>query len=382
MEHSILREINKNTMGAYLAKRTFNDYYFPTFFPFLKTPFLKFETITGSNSRPVSADIVSYDSSAPLKTRKTVSKLTGDIPPVRMKKKMSEEDLNLYNILTAMGKGKQDFDQIMKLVFDDMVACVDGCMASMEKTALGALFNGALTLNSTTNGAGIVTETAIDWQMAAARKRKIADAGATRVWNNGTTSNYKPITDIRDIMDVAKTAGITLKYMLMNYSKYSEFIVADEVKYFLHAFWGYGSLASDPTKDPQAYPAIANKALKAHGMPQLIVIDTYITTEDADHTQTTADPTLDSAGADANVVFLPDLQVGNMMVGPLADETNPPKQATQVKKGNILVQKYSTVDPVNEFTRGAINAFPNFHRIDDCYRLDTEETPEADGLDD
>ena len=381
MEHSLLREINKKTMAAYLAKRTFNDYYFPNFFPFKKTLYLTYETLVGSNARPVAADVVAYDASAPLKTRKIVSKLTGDIPAIRMKKKMSEKDLNDYNVISAMGKGKGDFNQLMELVFGDVSACVDGCMATMEKLALSALFNGTITLNSTTNGAGIVTETDIDFQMAGARKRVIASATNTRAWQTGTVSQYLPITDIRAIMEVAKTAGITLKYMLMNYSKYSEFIIAEEVKYFLHAFWGYGGLASDPTKDPQAYPAIVNKALKSHGMPQLIVVDTYVTTEDKDHTQTTADPTLTSAGEDKHVMFLPDLQVGNMMVGPLADETNPPKQATQVKKGNILVQKYSTVDPVNEFTRGAINAFPSFFRIDDCYRLNTELYA-ADGLDD
>ena len=381
MEHSILREVNKKTMGVYLAKRTYNDFYFPRFFPFLTTPFLTYETIVGSKSRPVAADVVAYDASAPLKTRKVVSKLTGDIPPIRMKKKMSENDLNLYNILTAMGRGKSDFDRIMDLVFGDMDACVEGCLARMEWLALQALFNGVISLTAD-NNAGIVTEEDIDFQMAAARKRKIASATSTRVWNNGTTSNYLPITDIRTVVDVAKTAGITLQYILMNYSKWSEFAVADEVKQLVHPFWNYGGAMSDPTKDPMVMHDAANRALKAHKLPQIIIIDTYTTVETEDHVQTTGDPTLDSSGSDANVVFIPQIPLGNMMVGPLADETNPPKQATQVKKGNILVQKYSTVDPVNEFTRGAINAFPSFYMIDDCYRLDTEATPEADGLDD
>ena len=377
MEHSLLREINRKTMDAYLAERNYGvDLYFPTFFPFKSTPFLSYETLVGSKGRPVAADVVAYDTSAPLKTRKVLSKLTGDIPPIRMKKKMSEVDLNLYNILSAMATPDQA--ALMDLVFNDVDAAVEGCLARLEWLCLQALSAGTISLTKSNNN-GVVTETSIDFQMAAANKRKIASATATRVWNNGTTSNYLPITDIRVINNVAKTAGIKLKYMLMNYSKWTEFAVADEVKQTCHPFMGTG-IVSAPTKNPMTTVAAANAGLRAQGLPEIIVIDTYITVETEEHAQTTADPWL-ASGADKYVTFIPDLQLGNVMSGPIAEETNPPKQATQSKLGEILVTKFSTVDPTNEFTKGEVNAFPSWPTIDDCYRFDTEATPEADGLD-
>jgi hypothetical protein len=81
------------------------------------------------------------------------------------------------------------------------------------------------------------------------------------------------------------------------------------------------------------------------------------------------------------VLFVPDLPLGNVMVGPLADEINTPKNAVTAKKDNVFTMKYSTEDPVNEITKGAINAFPSWPSIDDCYRLNTELYA-ADGLDD
>lgn len=378
MEHSLLQEINKKTLDAYLAERDYGvDLYFPTFFPFKSTPFLTYETIVGSKGRPVAADVVTYDASAPLKTRKTVSKLSGDIPPIRMKKKMSEVDLNLYNILKAMASPDQR--QILDLIFDDVDACVEGCLARIEWLVLKAMSAGTIALTKSNNN-GIVTETSIDFQMAAANKRKIASATSTRVWNNGTTSNYLPITDIRVINDAAKTAGIKLRYLLMNYSKWQEFAVADEVKQACHPYMGYG-LVSDPTKDPMVHVQATNRALTAQGLPTVIIIDQYITVETEEHAQTTGDPWLDSDGADKYVLFVPDLQLGNVMSGPIAEETNPPKQATQSKHGQVLVTKFSTVDPTNEFTKGELNAFPNWYKVDDCYRFNTEATPEADGLD-
>ena len=378
MEHSLLREINKKTLDAYVAARDYGpEYYFPRFFPFKSTPFLTYETLISSAGRNIAGDVVTYDSSAPLKTRKVVSKLSGDIPPTRLKFVMSEADLNLYNILSAMASPDQK--QILDLVFRDVDACVEGCLARLEWLTLQMMSAGTVSLTSS-NNAGIVTETTIDFQMAASHKRKIASATGTRVWNNGTTSNYLPVTDMRVLTNAAKTDGIKLKYAIMNYSKWSEFAVANEVKQLCHPYMGYG-LVSDPTKDPMVTQNAANAGLAAQGLPQIIVIDQYITVE-INGAQTTADPWLAGTNADDRyVLFTPDLNLGNMMSGPIAEETNPPKQVTQTKQANVLVSKYSTVDPVNEYTKGEINAFPNFFRIDDCYRFSTEDTPEADGLD-
>jgi hypothetical protein len=68
-----------------------------------------------------------------------------------------------------------------------------------------------------------------------------------------------------------------------------------------------------------------------------------------------------------------------MLYGPIAEETNPPKQVTQAKKGPILISKWSDVDPVAEYTKGELNAFPSWPIIDRVLSLDTESTTTWNG---
>jgi hypothetical protein len=70
-----------------------------------------------------------------------------------------------------------------------------------------------------------------------------------------------------------------------------------------------------------------------------------------------------------------------VLSGPVAEDTNTPKQCIKAKKDRIIVLKHSETDPVVEITRGLLNAFPTWPTIDGCYRLDTENNA-ADGLDD
>ena len=155
MEYSLLKDaVNKKNMQAYLSARVYDKLYWPTFFPLKSTPFLTYETLIGSKGNRVAADIVAYDVSAPLKTRKVVSKLSGEIPAIRMKKKMTEMDLNTYNIMKAQAKPEQK--ALLDLIFGDVDACVDGINARLEWMVFQALSKGLISLSTTTNAAGVV----------------------------------------------------------------------------------------------------------------------------------------------------------------------------------------------------------------------------------
>ena len=108
------------------------------------------------------------------------------------------------------------------------------------------------------------------------------------------------------------------------------------------------------------------------GLPQITVVDKYVYLETTTHDTSTVDVWEDSSAADRYVTFLPALKVGDMLYGPLAEETNKPEQVTHAKVGPVLISKWSDVDPIREFTSGSINAFPSFHRVEECWFLDTE----------
>jgi hypothetical protein len=154
----------------------------------------------------------------------------------------------------------------------------------------------------------------------------------------------------------------------MNASKFIAFATSTQVQNYCiaSAFVGGTAITYVPTLGQ------VNNALTAHGLPTIVVIDTMVDLETKDHSISSVDPWEDADGADRYVVFVPDLNLGNYLAGPIAMETNPPKQATIVKKGHILVSKWSDVDPVAEYTMGEANVFPSFGRISDCWNLDTE----------
>lgn len=364
MEYSLLaKELNKKNLQTYLNERVYDKLYWPTFFPLKSTPYLSYETLIGSQGNRVAADIVAYDVSAPLKTRKTVSKLSGEIPSIRMKKKMTEADLNTYNILKAMAKPEQN--ALLDLVFGDIDACVDGVNARLEWIVFQALSKGQITLSKTTNAGGVITEEAVDFGLPS---QTIGNKNvASVVWTAGHTTT-KPITDIEAVMVVAGGLGIKPKYILMNRTKWAEFRVSDETLDFVAPYALYGGVRKK--RSPNL--TVANEALESEGLPTIIIVDTRISYEDSGHTITSVDPWLDSSGADRFVTFLEDLKCGDMLAGPIAEETNPPKQVIQAKKGPILISKWSDVDPVAEYTKGEINAFPSWPTIDRVLSLDTE----------
>jgi len=370
MEYSLLKEIDKKSLQAYLIARVYEKLFWPTFFPLKATPFLTYETLVGSKGHRVAADVVAYDTSAPLKTRRTVSKLSGEIPSIRMKKKMTEMDLNTYNILKAQARPEQK--ALLDLVFGDIDDCVDGVNARLEWMIFQALSKGQIILSTVTNAAGVITEEAIDFGLPSqtiGNKKVIAGDGVANLWTTGHYANSKPITDIEAVMDTARDLGITPRFMLMNRSKWLAFRVSTQVKDFVTPFALYGS----PTVKRAPTLEMANDALKSEGFPLIMIIDTRVSFEDAGHTISHVDPWEDADGSARYVTFLEDLKCGDMLHGPIAEETNPPKQVVQAKKGPILISKWSDVDPVAEYTKSELNAFPSWPTIDRVLSLDTED---------
>ena len=362
MEYSLLKsELNKKNLQAYLNARVYEKLYWPSFFPLKSTPFLTYETLIGSKGNRVAADVVAYDVSAPLKTRKVVSKLSGEIPAIRMKKKMTEMDLNTYNIMKAQAKPEQK--ALLDLIFGDVDSCVDGVNARLEWMVFQALSKGLITLSKTTNSGGVITEADINFGLPSQTigNKQVASV----VWTAAVTTT-KPITDIETVMTAAGTLGIKPRYMIMNRSKWLEFRASDEVKDFVAPYALYGGTRKKRSPNLK----VANEALAAESLPTLIIIDTRVAYEDINHNITNVDPWLNSN--DRFVTFLEDLKCGDMLYGPIAEETNPPKQVLQAKKGPILISKWSDVDPVAEYTKGELNAFISWPTIDRVMSLDTE----------
>jgi len=350
MQHTLLKEINKKSIGTYIKSLPTQLWFYEDFFPAEQVDELKYETLIGSEARPVAADIVPYNTSAPKKSRPVVDKLTGTIPAIRVKREMTEDDLNTYNQLKRLADPNQQ--RLLNLVFDDPEFVWKSVRGRLEWIALKIVSYPLLTLTRATN-VGIVTESSVDFQMPSANK-----LAASIKWD-ATASTTKPITDFIAAKAAAKLIGVTLQWVLMDETDWGYFAASTETKNYVYnnLFTGSGILLTPNIAD-------ANRMLTAQGLPNILIMDQSITVEDENFGSTTGNP-----WTTGYVTFIPDLQLGTMKYGPISEESNKPEQVIQSKQSNVLISKWSDVDPVAEFTKGETNAFPSWSNVNSCFNM-------------
>lgn len=359
MQKSILMQgLNEKDIQAFATTLNLNDFYYPQLFPLKYTPTLTIAGLQGTLGVPVAADVVEFDSTAPRKSRQTISKFTGDIPKTEIARVMTEKDLNDYRIMAMLAKTGYNpaaQKQLLDMVFDDPTFVWKGVNARQEWLAFRALSTGIVDLTIANNPGGIVTAASIDFMVPTANKN-----GASIVWAVNSATSV-PITDIRAIVKKARAAGVQLNYMLMDIDTFDIMASTTQVK-TLAANWVMQ--ATQTTSIPSLESV--NAMLIANKLPQIRVIDTYVAIESKAGVLTTVNPW--ETGV---VTFLPSLECGNMYYSDLADEMVTSSAATKVKRGHVLIKKFSTEDPVSEVTKGMANVFPGWATASQSYLMNT-----------
>ena len=359
MERSILKELTKVNVEAYVNRQReifLSKLYWQQFFPLKYTTQLTWESLAGTGGNPVMADVIEYNSSAPLKSRRVITKTTGDIPKIAIKRQMDEKDMNDYNILKALSQGDSNRSALLDLVFNDIDFCYTGVMARTEYLAMQALSYGAISL-TTSNNNGIVTAVDCDFGIAAANK-----TGASVIWSNA--SGCVPMTDIKTVQETARAAGYPLGYILMDRTAVNQMLASTSVQDAYSVFQGVSARAR---KTAPIFDDL-NAMLGAYLYPKIIIVDSQVRFENEAHALTSV-----AAWKTGYVTFVPDIAVGNVLHGPIAEETSESlsKKAIQVKRDHVLISKWSELEPFGEFTKGQANAFPRFNDVDGIFILNS-----------
>jgi len=364
---NFLSEITEKSMGTYLDKRKWMLRYYPDYFPLRSTPFLSYEVLIGLMGISA-ADLVSYNSSAPEKTRRVLDRLQGSLPATRVKRVKDEIAINEYLVAKATIKNDADMVALLEMVFNDIDFVVESVQQRCEWLALQALSQMTISLNST-NSAGVITEEAIDFGLPAANKEFVGGAAANRQWTVANATTSLPITDIQNICLEALKAGVVIKHILLNPTKFLDFRASAEVKDFV-----YGILVTESGLQPTIAPTLKtiNRVLTESGLPDIRIISTFIEIEDIEHNITAYDPWVDSAGVDKYVTFIPDGPLGSMLHGPIAAEEIKDPGIVQNKVGHVLVQSVCSQDPISVATIGLSNVFVCFNRINEVWSLNSE----------
>lgn len=352
MERSLIKQVNRKNMSARLSSRKVKPMFFPNFFGLKQKLSLKWETLTGEKGAPVVADVISYDASAPQKTREVVGKMSGDIPKTAVKRGMNESDWNEYLQLSRDCNGDADLQALLDLSFKDQDFVYNSVRARFEWWCMQLMSKAGFVLNSTNNN-GIVTEEFVGCGMPKSN-RKVA----AKDWANASTADG--LQDIEDVVVAAAADGVSLRYVVMRSDEFSLFKKQKSTQEKLKGWINQKDKLTITKK-------VINEYLAAQEKPvTIIVIDPSVRIEDASHKRTTVNP-----WESRRVCFLEDLHVGDIQHGPIAAERSAEyaKKATTLKKDFIFISKWSELEPFKEWTKAEANAIPVINDPDAMYIL-------------
>jgi len=355
MKKSLIHGLNEKDMQAVVNTYNLNQFYWPSLFPLKFTPTLTWKALQGNLGIPVAADVVSFDSTAPRKTRNVVERLQGDIPKIAVGRDKKESELNEYNMLLQYAKTAEGAKALLDWIYEDPEFCFQGVNARLEWLALRALSTGVISLDKT-NNAGIVTETSVDFLVPKDQK-----SGVPVAWVEANAESFKPITVLKGKVKEAKAKGFVLRYAFMNQDTFDRMVTSKQV---INACAGWiiqatGVETLTPSLD------VVNRVFASQKLPEIKIIESLVAIE-INGKQTVVDPWEDGV-----ITLVPELVVGNTYNGPLADEMVTDSPAIKVKRGHVLIKKYSIEEPLTECTIGMANAFPAWGSSQRSFLLDT-----------
>jgi len=356
MERTLLKEVNKTSISARLKSKNVKRLVFPNFFSLKKVSSLKFETLVGEKGVPVMADVISYDAKSPLKTRKVVEKLSGDIPKTGIKRNMTEGQILEYEDLRHKVRDRADLLSLLDLIFNDLDFVYNGVNARMEWLSMQAMSLGAISLTKTNNAGGLVTEKALDYQIPSDNKSGVATA-----WSDA--ANAKPIDNLEAVVDAAEAKGIVFSHIVMRKDTFKQLKYAADTKSKLEG-WVNNTTKLTVTKK------VINEYLIANELPPILVVNPSV-----QHESTKGNRTIVNPWAANRVSFITSLSVGTIQHAPIAAEGSAEirKVATLVKRAFVLVTKWAENEPYSEWTKAEANAFPVIDDPTEIYLMRTDQ---------
>ena len=358
MERSLLKQVNKKNMSARLNSRHVKPMYFPNFFTPKRVSSLKWETLVGEKGAPVIADVISFDSSAPEKTREVISKMSGDIPKTAVKRGMNESEYQEYKDLERDAQGDAEQLELLNLSFKDQDFVYNAVRGRMEWWAMQFMSRAGFNLSAKNNN-GIVTTEFVGCGMPAENKRKSS-------FNWADAAKADGLQDIDDTVVAAAAEGINLRYVVM---LSTDFTLLKKQKSSIERIKAWVNQTSKIVVTKK----LINEYLAEQEIPvQIVTINPAVRVEDANHKRKTICPWVKR-----RVCFLEDLNVGNVQHGPIMAENSESlkKKAIMVKRDFILITKFSTEEPFKEWTKAEANAIPVVNDPDAMFIL------KADGQD-
>ena len=251
---------------------------------------------------------------------------------------------------------------IVSKIFNDVPKVIKGIQVRIEIMFLQALSTGYTLVDDPDNvGTGIRVKFGYkDENMFHAKTAK---------WGSPTAT---PQDDVQQLFDKASEDGNPIGLVLIS-KKYFNYFRQSEQGITMAAHYQQ-RIVTDNTKLPVPSRSLMLEALEdEYGVPFRIVDSTF-KVERADGSKVTVRP-----WKEGNVVAIPSENIGRVVYGTLAEETNPVSGVSYQKSGSyILVAEFSKTDPLQEFTTGQALALPVIDGAEGIYILHADATSDLE----
>lgn len=340
------------------GKREEPTYLYTTMLREEYTPDLTWNS-TSLNNSIVAADVVSMDSSLPLKKRSTLSRASGDVAKIGIKYMLKEKQIS--DIMVMQAKGQQEAD-IARRVLDNVPKAINGVHTRVEIMFEQGLSTGQILVSDGNEGIGV----RVDFGYKEANRFH----AVTAPWDDA--ANATPLTDIRQLFDAASgnSDTITDVYLSEQYFNYARKTV--EVKELVANANNQVIVNASSLPIPNRQKTL--DALSDEFGATFHVVNNSYKVEAQDGTQTVVKP-----WEQANVVGVPASVVGRLVYGTLAEDLNRVAGVTYQTSGFILVSEYSHNEPsLAEFTAAQALAMPVIDDGEHIYVLHASGTGTID----
>ncbi len=311
---------------------------------------------TELNNVIVAADVVAMDASIPLKKRGSLANASGKLSKIAIKFRKGEKDISDLNVAIARGT---DEATIAAKVLNDVPRVIDGTDARIEMMFEQALSSGTMLVEDSENdGTGV----RVDFYK---EENQFHNKGVK--WD-GNATTATPQDDVQQLFDKAAEDGNSIAIVMISKKYFNLFRRSKQGKELAASYQGRVFTASTVLPVPGRQLFI--DALQDEYGAEFRIVDSTFKVQKHDGTEQSVRPWVD-----ANVVAIPAENVGRLVYGTLAEETNPVEGVNYEKSGSfLLISKYSNNDPLEEFTSGQALCIPVIDGADSIYLLDADYT--------
>ncbi len=304
----------------------------------------------------VAADVVALDSPLPLKSRGSFSNATGKLPKLGVKFRKGEKDISDINVMRARGV---DEATIAAKIFDDAPKVVKSMDVRKEIMFQQGLSTGQTLVEDDENNTGTGIRVTFGY------KAENIFHAIKAAWGE---EGYDPIEDIRQMFDKAEADSNTITIVLISRSYLNLIRSSMSGKQLVADFQGRVYVSTDFLPQPSRKAIL--EALADEFGAEFRIVEGSFRIEHRDGSFETVKP-----WAEANIVGIPSENVGRLVYGTLAEETNPVAGVTYEKSGShVLLSKYSKTDPLEEFTAGQAICLTVIDGADSIYLLHADGT--------